>query len=148
MSYLVDTNILLRSADRSHPMFSIATDAVDTLLTQGEYLYITPQNLIEFWNVATRPKEKNGLGYSITETEKEMSRIKNILPLILDTPPVFTQWETLVKTYQVKGVNVHDARLVAVMLVNKLTHILTFNVNDFRRYASEIIIIHPNQINP
>ncbi len=148
MSYLVDTNILLRSADGSHPMFSIATDAVDTLLTQGEYLYITPQNLIEFWNVATRPKEKNGLGYSITETEKEMSRIKNILPLILDTPPVFTQWETLVKTYQVKGVNVHDARLVAVMLVNKLTHILTFNVNDFRRYASEIIIIHPNQINP
>lgn len=148
MSYLVDTNILLRSADRSHPMFSIATNAMDVLLSQGEKMYITPQNLIEFWNVATRPKEKNGLGYSISETQQEISRIKSILPLILDTPDIFKQWETLVKTYQVKGVNVHDARLVAVMIVNKLSHILTFNVDDFRRYNSEIIIIHPNEINP
>lgn len=66
---------------------------------------------------------------------------------MLDTPAIFKQWETLVKTYQVKGVNVHDARLVAVMIVNKLSHILTFNVDDFRRYNSEITIVHPNEIN-
>ncbi|WP_107669031.1 type II toxin-antitoxin system VapC family toxin [Cyanothece sp. BG0011] len=147
MSYLVDTNILLRSADPSHPMFSIAINAMDVLLSQGENMYITPQNLIEFWNVATRPQEKNGLGYSISETQQEISRIKSILPLMLDTPAIFKQWETLVKTDQVKGVNVHDARLVAVMIVNKLSHILTFNVDDFRRYNSEITIVHPNEIN-
>lgn len=146
MSYLVDTNILLRSADRSHPMFQIATNAMDTLLNQGENIYITPQKLIEFWNVATRPKEKNGLGYSLAETQLEITRIKNILPIILDSPSVFKRWENLVTTYKVKGVNVHDARLVAVMLVNKLSHILTFNVDDFRRYASEITVVHPNQV--
>lgn len=70
MSYLVDTNILLRSADPSHPIFSIAINAMDVLLSQGENMYITPQNLIEFWNVATRPQEKNGLGYSISETQQ------------------------------------------------------------------------------
>jgi hypothetical protein len=70
-------------------MFYPATNAMDMLLSRGEQLYITPQNLIEFWNVATRPQEKNGLGYSIIETQIEIARIKNILPLILDTPTVF-----------------------------------------------------------
>ena len=41
--------------------------------------------------------------------------------------------------------NVHDARLVAAMLVHKLTHILTFNSDDFRRY-SEIIVVNPKQL--
>jgi len=29
----------------------------------------------------------------------------------------------------------HDARLVAAMLAHGVTHILTFNDTDFRRYA-------------
>ena len=74
-SYLVDTNILLRSADRSHPSSTSATNAIEILLRRGEQLYITPQNLIEFWNVATRPREKNGLGYSIAETQIETERM-------------------------------------------------------------------------
>ncbi|CCQ54645.1 hypothetical protein CWATWH0003_3744 [Crocosphaera watsonii WH 0003] len=35
-----------------------------------------PQNLIEFWNVCTRPLDKNGLGYSLTETQAEIKKIK------------------------------------------------------------------------
>lgn len=41
------------------------------------------------------------------------------------------------------GVNVYDARLVAVMRVHELTHILTFNTKDFTRYANEITPVHP-----
>ena len=145
-SYLVDTNILLRSADRSHPSSTSATNAIEILLRRGEQLYITPQNLIEFWNVATRPREKNGLGYSITETQIETERIKNILPLLPETPAIFEQWEKLVKTYEVKGVNVHDARLVAVILIHGLSHVLTFNVDDFQRYRVEITIISPSDL--
>ncbi|MEI6442036.1 MAG: hypothetical protein WCO29_02610 [Nostocales cyanobacterium ELA583] len=36
------------------------------------------------------------------------------------------------------GVNVHDARLVAVILAHGLTHILTFNISDFKRYSNQI----------
>lgn len=43
------------------------------------------------------------------------------------------------------GVNVHDARLVAAMLSHKLTHILTFNAKDFRRY-SEIEVVTPMEL--
>lgn len=145
MSYLIDTNILLRSSEPSHPMFSSATTAISILLKRGEKLYITPQNLIEFWNVCTRPKNKNGLGYSITETKEEVAKLKTMFPLLLDTSAIYPEWERLVSTYEVKGVNVHDARLVAAMLIHNLTHILTFNIEDFRRYV-EITPVTPGDV--
>lgn len=145
MSYLLDTNILLRSSEPSHPMFFSATTAINILLKRGEKLYITPQNLIEFWNVCTRPKDKNGLGYSITETREEVAKLKTMFPLLMDTSAIYPEWERLVSTYQVKGVNVHDARLVAAMLIHGLTHILTFNIDDFRRYV-EITPVNPGDV--
>lgn len=145
MSYLLDTNILLRSSEPSHPMFSSATTAISLLLKRGEELYITPQNLIEFWNVCTRPKNKNGLGYSITETREEVAQLKTMFPLLLDISAIYPEWERLVSTYEVKGVNVHDARLVAAMLIHNLTHILTFNIEDFRRYV-EITPVNPENV--
>lgn len=146
MSYLIDTNILLRSCELDHPMFKTAKNTIKTLLDQGNDLYVMPQNLIEFWNVCTRPKDKNGLGYSINKTQWEVEKIKMMFPVLPDNTLIYSEWERLVKTYEVKGVNVHDARLVAAMIVHRLTHIVTFNVKDFRRY-SEIIIIDPNVFN-
>ena len=42
--------------------------------------------------------------------------------------------------YDVSGVQVHDARLVASMIAHNVAHILTFNVTDFTRYDSEGIV--------
>lgn len=62
--------------------------------------------------------------------------------ILQDSTLFFSEWERLVERYKVKGVNVHDARLVAAMIVNNLTHIVTFNGQDFRRYQ-EVTIISP-----
>jgi len=145
MSYLIDTNILLRSSEPNHPMFGTATSAVSLLLKDGKQLYIMPQNLIEFWNVCTRPQDRNGLGYSTSKTYSEIQSIKSLFSLLSQTSTIYTEWEKLVNNYQVKGVNVHDTYLVAAMLVHNLTHIVTFNVNDFRRYQ-EITAVNPQDI--
>ncbi len=42
--------------------------------------------------------------------------------------------------FKVMGVQVHDARLVAAMQVNQMTHLLTLNPRDSARYASEGIV--------
>jgi hypothetical protein len=54
MSVLLDTNLLTRSAQPGHPMYQDAVEAIDALQQQGETLCIVPQNLYEFWVVATR----------------------------------------------------------------------------------------------
>ena len=72
----------------------------------------------------------------------EIDRLKSLFPIIDDLTAIYPEWERLVFTYSVKGVQVHYAKLVAAMCVHDLTHILTFNVDDFSRYP-EIIAVHP-----
>lgn len=135
MSYLVDTNVLLRSVQKTHPLQSAAARAIRLLLARGEELSILPQNLIEFWAVATRPVVANGLGLTIDQTARRMGRLKTLFKLQPDTPAIFPAWEKLVIHYQVIGKPTHDARLVAGMIVHNLTHILTFNTSDFQRFS-------------
>ena len=45
------------------------------------------------------------------------------------------EWRRLVVRHAVTGVKVHDARLVAAMLVHGVSNILTLNDRDFARYA-------------
>ncbi|MDQ3652607.1 MAG: hypothetical protein M3458_20490 [Acidobacteriota bacterium] len=71
MSYLVDTNVLLRYAQKSHTMRPDARRALLTLRKQAEELCIIPQNIIEFWAVATRPLANNGLGLTVDEAARE-----------------------------------------------------------------------------
>ena len=145
MKYLVDTNILLRLVQKNSPMHLDTQRAILTLKKQGYLLCIIPQNIIEFWAVATRPLDKNGLGLSITQAEEESEKLKNIFILELDTPQIFTEWESLVIKYQVMGKQVHDARLAAAMVAHTITHLLTFNVDDFKRF-SDIVVVDPRSI--
>ncbi len=145
MSYVLDTNILLRSVQTSHPTHAEAVRAVGALIARGEQLCITPQNLIEFWAVATRPLESNGLGMTVEMAAREMASLKGLFQLLPDDATIFTEWERLVSKCQVKGKGTHDARLAAAMIAHKVTHLLTFNTDDFKRF-SEVTAVSPLQI--
>jgi predicted nucleic acid-binding protein len=145
MPYLADTNILLRWVSPADPQHSLAVDAVKELQRQGEIVHITPQNLIEFWSVATRFMAVNGLGMSLAEAEREVESLERLFPLVPDSPAVYAEWKKLVSAAGVSGVHVHDARLAAVMITNGLTHILTFNTDDFKGLPG-IIVVHPQDV--
>jgi predicted nucleic acid-binding protein len=144
MSYLVDTNVLLRSVQTSHPMHSTAVRAIDFLLKQ-EVVSVIPQSFIEFWAVATRPETSNGLGLMIDEVAARISVIKSTLKLLPDVDGIFDEWERLVVQHQVLGKQVYDARLVAAMNVHNLTHLLTFNTADFKRFTP-ITAVSPQSV--
>lgn len=146
MAYLLDTNILLRTISPNDPMHIETIAAIDILNASREQVIIAPQNLIELWNVCTRPAERNGLGFTPAKTKAEVDRLKKLFIFIPDTPAIFPEWERLVTTYEVKGTKVHDTRLVAFMLVHRLSQILTFNVKDFRRFSPEITPVSPKEI--
>ncbi len=143
--YLLDTNILLRASDRSSPRYGLAVNSVASLIAQGDKCVIIPQVLIEFWVVATRPIEVNGLGWSVEQTETKINQLISQFTLIEETVAIFTQWLDLVTKYQIKGKRTHDARLMAVAIANGISHILTFNPKDFTKIR-ELTIVHPNEI--
>lgn len=145
MKCLVDTNLLLRSVQSSHPMTSAASGSINSLLRKGEQLFIVPQTIVEFWCVATRPQSANGLGLTVSETQDRISVFRKALTLLSETEGIFESWAGLVERYQVTGKKVYDARLVAAMLAHGISHLLTFNDADFKRYR-EITVVNPQSI--
>ena len=145
MSYLVDTNVLLRSVQKTHPMQLDSSRSFDLLIHRGEVVSVIPQNLIEFWAVATRPTLNNGLGMSVDEAAQHIAAFKTVFELLPDTDSIFKEWEQLVVRHQVLGKQVYDARLVAAMSVHNLTSLLTFNDRDFKRFT-EIIVVNPHNL--
>ncbi len=142
MSFLLDTNIILRLVEPVHPMYTAALEASSALLAADEVVHIVPQNIAEFWNVCTRPLNQNGLGFSSDQTDAEVSRIETLFQIVLDEPSIYKEWRELVVRHGVHGVRVHDARLVAAMKVHDITHLLTFDDGDFKRYQ-EITVMTP-----
>lgn len=144
MIYLADTNVLLRFAERAHPLHLTTRAAVRKLRAEGHGLQTTPQNCVEFWNVATRPVERNGFGLAPADADRLLRLVERLFPLLQDLPGVYLEWRRLVVSFGVSGVQVHDARLVGAMTVHGVTHILTFNTADFARYTTMgIIAVNP-----
>lgn len=133
MPILVDTSILGRLANTSDAAHGIADAAVTKLHTQGEVLFVTAQNMIEFRNFATRPTSANGLGLSSGDAELKATVYEAVFPLLAELPDIYPTWKALVAAHGVVGKQVHDARLVAVCHVHRIDSILTFNVGHFTR---------------
>ncbi len=117
-TYLVDTNVWLRLVQPEAPQHPLAVDAVAILLGRNEEIFVTAQNLIKFWSVASRPTSANGLGWTVEAVRLELDRMLVQFPLLDDTPAVFVHWLDLI------------------------SHLLTFNSDDFRQFG-EIVIVDP-----
>jgi predicted nucleic acid-binding protein len=148
MPYMADTNILLRFVAPNDPNHALVRDVIYSLLTGSNEVCYTSQNLAEFWNVCTRPiTARSGFGLSVEETDLRAKVIESYLTFLPDSEAVHLEWRRLVVTSSVMGVKVHDARLVAAMLVHGVTDILTFNPDNFKRFG-QITAVHPTAINP
>jgi predicted nucleic acid-binding protein len=145
--YLLDTNVLLRIANGADAQHGPATAATLQIIANGDEICLTPQVVIEFWSVATRPAVNNGLDWAPSRVEQQVQTFLNRFQLLEDVSTVFDAWRRLVAAHDVRGKRVHDARLVAVMETHQLTHILTFNVVDFVRYPA-ITAVNPTSITP
>ena len=143
--YLLDTNILLRASDPASANYRMAVKSVSQLLKEGNECVITAQVLIEFWVVATRPVEVNGLGWTPQKTQQPIRQLLSQFTLLEEIPGIFPNWLELVTTYNVMGKRTHDIRLLAVMKAHGITHLLTFNPEDFIK-APGLRILHPREI--
>jgi predicted nucleic acid-binding protein len=149
MAFLLDTSILGRlanSADVAHP---VAAAAVAELHRRGELLHVTPQNLIEFRNFATRPVSANGLGLAPSAAEGLAATFEAAFPLLGETPDIYPAWKAIVGALRVVGKQVHDARLLAVCHAYAVSHLLTFNVGHFARlagYGPSVTVVDPANV--
>ena len=144
MNVLIDTNVLLRLADEKHAMHLTASAAIE-VYRRTKVLCIFPQNLYEFLVVATRPLKVNGLDYTQSEAMGVIASLERFYKLVPETPAVYTHWKAILNDFVVNGKLGHDAHLVAGMLANGITEILTFNDQDFIRFTG-ITTVNPKNV--
>ncbi len=146
---LVDSNLLLRGAQPSHPLFALTDAVVAKLRLRGERVYACPQNCTEFWAVATRPVSANGLGFSTAQAEIELAKIETLFPMLPNDARIYPEWRRLVTQAGVSGKPTHDARLMAVAVIYGVSNLLTFNGGDFTRFGSlapTVMILDPHTV--
>ena len=138
---LGDSNVLVHLTNPLSYDYTTARKAVAALDAEGVMLFYTAQNLAEFWNVCTRVGP-GGLGLSIEDTAKRVKIVEDRFSYLAETNSSEAWLKDLLVRYRVRGVQVHDARLTAMMLANGIREILTFDRGDFDRFA-EVSVIHP-----
>lgn len=144
--HLLDTNIVLRLCNTLDERHSLAVSAVAQLIRQSDECVLATQVLAEFWVVATRPIEVNGLGFSSIQTRKLIEPLLKKFTLLEDTSKSFTIWLDLVTEQNVLGKRAHDIRLAATLLAHGITHLVTFNPKDFEGIAGITVVVPQNLI--
>jgi predicted nucleic acid-binding protein len=134
---LLDTNLLTRMTRSHDPQSGVARGAIQTLLARAERLIVVPQNLYEFWAVATRPPGappagRNGLGMTPAQAGHWLRFFRRRFTLLHDREDISSLWEALVEAHGITGFRGHDVRLVAAMQSYGITRLLTFNAGHYR----------------
>jgi predicted nucleic acid-binding protein len=96
--------------------------------------------LIELQALATRPVAANGLGFTTANASGLARQIETVFPLLPETAEIYPLWRTLVDSWDIRGRQVFDARLVAVMQAHRIEHILTLNPGHFRRFNAVNVV--------
>lgn len=100
---------------------------------------------MEFWAVATRPPDVNGLGMTTDTAKNELENLQKLFKVLPDNAQIFDEWKILVIKHKVSGKPTHDARIAAAMIAHKVENILTLNPGDFKRFT-EIKAVKPQDI--
>lgn len=146
MRYLLDTGILLRLVHPTDPQHDDVVDALDLLKSRGDTFFCGMQNIAEFWNVTTRPaSSRGGFGLTTQEAQRRLAIIELAVEVLTDSAASFAEWKRLVIAHAVLGVQVHDTKLVALMHVEGITHFLTLNPSDFKRFA-RLTVATPKEV--
>ncbi len=136
----VDTNVLLRSRFVDLPLHRNAVKLILDQQQNDSELWISRQVIREFMVQVTRPQF---LAEPLTaeQIEAQWVDLQALFRIADDIEPVTTQLLALLKEYPTAGKQIHDANIVATMLVYGVDTLLTQNLDDMKRFTSKINII-------
>ncbi|QYN34934.1 PIN domain-containing protein [Pseudonocardia sp. DSM 110487] len=137
---VLDTNVLLTATDAGRAEYAKAREALDEWPARGTTLYTSGQILREYLSVATRPEERNGLGLSQQDSVANARALCGRLRLLDENEKVNARLLALLDDIGCGGKQVHDANIVATMLVHGVDTLVTGSVEDFTRFERLITV--------
>lgn len=138
---VLDTNVLLAATDEGRADHEQAVAALNAWPARAVVLYTSGQILREYLAVATRPVAGNGLGLQPSDAIANVRALRVRLTLLTEDTRVSERLLDLVGAVECTGKQVHDANIVATMLVHGVDTVVTRNVDDFRRFGDRVSVV-------
>lgn len=141
----IDTNVLVYANVASSPLHQIAQETTEAFFEAGVELWISRQVLREFIVTLTRPQtfiNPQPIDVIIARVQlfEEQFRVAE------ESSQVTARLLDLLQQIPTGGRQVHDANIVATMLIAGVYRLLTHNTIDFERF-SEFITMLPLEVN-
>lgn len=136
----IDTNILVYANLALSPFHIQATERLRSLAEQGIDLYISRQTLREYLAAMTRRSDLTGT-IPIESLVADVRYFANYFRLVEDNLLVTERLLTLIAEIPSGGKQVHDANIVATMLVYGIPQLLTHNTSDFAKFSGLITVL-------
>ena len=143
---VVDTNVLLAATAPSRSLHRQALAVANGWPNHGLRLCTSGQILREYLVVATRPLAANGLGLAVSAALANAAALAGRMRLLDEDGRVALRLRELIGESSCSGARIHDANVVATAQVHGVGTIVTANVADFRRYASQIEILDLHEV--
>ena len=137
----VDTNILIYSTfeDFEPEKHLQCVDTLNRLLQAETILFVSSQILREYFAIATNKNIfKKPLTYK--QANMKMKEFLATFTLVHEKESTIQVLIALIGKYAILQQKIHDMNIVATMLDNNITHLLTYNAKDFRK-ISEIKLL-------
>ncbi|MGI8731665.1 MAG: type II toxin-antitoxin system VapC family toxin [Solirubrobacteraceae bacterium] len=138
---LLDTNVLLAATDEARVDHEDAITAINVWPASGVVLYTSGQILREYLAVATRPTDHNGLGMTQRDAVANVRALRARLRLLAEDAKVGERLLELLAAVECAGKQVHDANVVATMLVHGIDTVVTLNAEDFARFGHQVHVV-------
>jgi predicted nucleic acid-binding protein len=138
---MLDTNVLLAATDEGRAQHNQALGIVNDWPGRGTTLYTSGQIIREYLAVATRPAEKNGLGMRLADALANVRAFRARTSLLAEDSKVADRLLTLLGDISCGGKQIHDANVVATMLVHGIDTIVTINLVDFTRFERQVRLV-------
>ncbi|MHB2023145.1 MAG: type II toxin-antitoxin system VapC family toxin [Mycobacteriales bacterium] len=138
---VLDTNVLLAATDEGRDEHESALACLNEWPESGMVLYTSGQILREYLAVATRPVAHNGLGMARSAALANARALRLRLHLLVEDEKVSARLLELLDAVECTGKQVHDANVVATMLVHGVDTVVTINAGDFARFEGEVHVL-------
>jgi predicted nucleic acid-binding protein len=138
---MLDTNVLLAATDEGRSEHRDALKVLNGWAAAHTDLCTSGQVLREYLAVATRPRQQNGLGLSLPDALGNVRAIRGRTTLLAEDSKVADRLLGLLADVECRGKQVHDANLVATMLVHGIGTVVTMNLEDFVRFEGHVSLI-------
>ena len=135
----LDTNLLIEATNAKRRQH----EQVRALIETHPRLVFSAQVLREYLVVATRPTEANGLGLSLPDALENVHAFRENIRLLPEERPILPTLIKLVGEIPCAGKRIHDAHIVATLMVHKVGRIATLNAEDFRAFSKWIVVLTP-----